>query len=789
MLAAWVVFPLLLGALSVGCGLLVEQGARTSIPGALIAPLGLATIIVESALATTTDTTSELAVPLVVLLAVTGFALAARAGRSLVPDRVSIAVGAGVFIVLALPVVASGDATFAGYIKLDDTSTWLAITDHVMHHGRHVSGLAPSSYEATLALNIGDGHGYPIGAFLPLGIGAGLLPTDAAWLFQPYESFLAAMLALALYELTGRMIERRALRAAVAFIAAQPALLFAYVMWGGVKEIASAALIALFAASLQWLLDDFRFERAVVPALTSAALLAVLSFGGAVWIALPLIGAAAVATRTRSLGRIAVVAGSYLAAGAAFALPSLLTAKGFLEPAKGVVTDANELGNLIEPLEFIQVAGVWPAGDFRVDPTRLGFTHFLIFIVAAAALAGTAAAVRARAWGLAIFVPATFISCVLVVRLGSPWIDAKALATASPAVVVAALAACAYVYERGYGAPAAAMAVLIGGGVLWSNALAFHDVSLAPRDRFHELELIGNRIGGQGPTLMNEYEPYGARHFLRRGDPEGASELRRRVVQLRAGGYLGKGGYADVDAFTLDAVLTYRSLVLRRGPGASRPPSVYKRTWHGRYYDLWQRPAAGGARIVEHLPLGDNSTQPGAPAPCAQVRRLARLVPPGGSLGAASADTPSIVQLGGAGPRGWQPDASNASVVTPVEDGELRTTISTGPGPRDLWLGGSVRRKLTVTLDGRRVAGVRHELNPSGGYIPLGRVDAGPGTHRVSLRVVDSSLHPGGGGPQLAIGPLAASAPDDDRPVMRVAPQDARSLCGRNLDWIEAVGP
>ena len=44
---------------------------------------------------------------------------------------------------------------------------------------------------------------------------------------------------------------------------------------------------------------------------------------------------------------------------------------------------------------------------------------------------------------------------------------------------------------------------------------------------------------------MTEYQPYGVRHFLRRLDAEGASELRRHLVALRGGGSLDKGAYAD----------------------------------------------------------------------------------------------------------------------------------------------------------------------------------------------------------------------------------------------------
>ena len=61
------------------------------------------------------------------------------------------------------------ETTFAGYITLDDTSTWFALTDRVMDHGRTVSGLAPSTYQQVLADYLPGG--YPIGAFMPLGLG------------------------------------------------------------------------------------------------------------------------------------------------------------------------------------------------------------------------------------------------------------------------------------------------------------------------------------------------------------------------------------------------------------------------------------------------------------------------------------------------------------------------------------------------------------------------------------------------------------------------------------------
>src|SRR5262245_13731696 len=122
---AWLVFPLVLGALSLGCGLLVEQAAGLTLPGALLFPLGLALLIVEADLVTMTNATAQLATPLAVALAVAGYGLASRRPRTV--DGWALGSALGVFAVYAAPIVLSGRATFAGFITLDDTSTWLAL--------------------------------------------------------------------------------------------------------------------------------------------------------------------------------------------------------------------------------------------------------------------------------------------------------------------------------------------------------------------------------------------------------------------------------------------------------------------------------------------------------------------------------------------------------------------------------------------------------------------------------------------------------------------------------------
>ncbi len=577
----------MLTVLAGGCGLLVGALCGRSIPGPLIPVAGFALIVVVGQFLTLADGAAELVAPVCVAIAVAGILLALPLGRL---DRWAAVAALSVFAVYAAPIALSGEATFAGYIRLDDTATWMALTDRVMEHGRDLDGLAPSSYEATLAFNLADG--YPSASSCRSVLGRALVGQDVAWLIQPYMAWLAAILALAVWSLAGALIASARLRALVAFVAAQSALLFGYYLWGGVKEVAAAALIASAAAMVAGVAGcGFAPGAVVVLAVISAALVGVLSAGGALWLvpALALAGALAV----RRLPARTAVARAALLAGVVVALSvPVLATGGLLPPTSSPLTDAAARGNLLGPLELAQVAGIWPAGDFRLDPVELAPTYVLIAVASIAAVAGLVLAWRARAWGVLAYAATALGAGLLICLVGSPWVDGKALATASPAIPLAAALTAAWLLGRGRRVEGAVLLAALAGGILWSNALAYRDVNLAPRDQLVELQTIGERIAGQGPALMTEYQPYGVRHFLRRADPEGASELRRRRVPLVGGGTLRKGEAADTDALDPGGLLAYRTLVLRRSPAQSRPPAPYRLTWRGEHYEVWQRPAA-----------------------------------------------------------------------------------------------------------------------------------------------------------------------------------------------------
>ena len=197
LVVAWLLFPLVLGLLSLGCGLLVERAAGCPVQRELYC--------LWASRPSWSSRSARRPLPrlrgsrrpswwLPRSLASARAARAAQAGRRLAgrPQRRLRRVRGARFL--------SGTATFAGYIKLDDTATWLAFTDRLLDHGRNVSGTRSLHVRGDRSLYLAGG--YPVGAFPPLGVVHELLGTDSAWLFQPYVAFLGSHAGARRYGLT-----------------------------------------------------------------------------------------------------------------------------------------------------------------------------------------------------------------------------------------------------------------------------------------------------------------------------------------------------------------------------------------------------------------------------------------------------------------------------------------------------------------------------------------------------------------------------------------------------------
>jgi hypothetical protein len=787
LIVAWLAFPLLLALLALGCGLLVERSAAIRLPGVLLLPLGLALIVVLSQIVTYWDATAEVAAPLVVAAAVAGIALSRARLREARIDPWARAAAAAVFGVFAAPVVLSGEATFAGYTLLGDTSIHFSLIDHVMEHGRDVSGLRPSSYEAAIDAYLDSA--YPLGAHTALGAVRPLTGQDVAWVFQPYLAVLAALTALSIYAIVLPVARSRAWSAFVACVSAQPALVFAYSLQGSVKEIATIWILALLVALVPVTVSATGggLRRFVPLAVVTSASIGILSLAVAPWLG-PLLGVAflglLVKQRFASNLRTLQEAAAFAIATAAISFPTLALSETFVRATKGVVTAPNELGNLAGPLDKLQLFGIWPSGDYRFEPGggSLEVTYVLVAVAAAAALEGIAWALRTRAFGPLLFVGVSLAGWGYATTQGSPWVEAKALAIASPAVMVAALLGPLALARIGRIAEAAVLAAAIAFGVVWSNALAYHDVDLAPRDRLVELKDVGERISERGPTLYMEFEEF-AKHFLRDADPTGWAEAWKPIAEG------GRFGFSeDIDRVPLDYVLDHRALVLRRSPSISRPPAAYERTFTGDWYEVWER--KGPLTVSTHTPLGDPIQASAAPR-CPRLRRLAEQ----GArkrMRLAYVPRPSSAYLVPARlefPPAWQVDGADPLTLRPAGPGRIDAEVLTRvPGRHRVWVQGSFGRGYRVSVDGKPAGRIEYELNPRGQYGLAGTVALAPGRHNVTIVRGGGDLRPGNGGSNRLLGPVVLSpVASEGRAVRYSRARDPRSLCRRALDWVELV--
>ena len=756
-LLAWLVFPAIALAICTGVGLLAERVARAQLEPALVPALGFAAAIAVLGPIALTGAGGWVLFGALALLAVAGVVAARRA--SALAARFRPGPGAcaalAVYVLYLAPIALSGEVTFLGYNLLNDTAIHLAIVDSIDDHGARWVEQAPSSYGA--AINDYVESRYPIGShelLAALRVPTGL---EADRVYQPFLAFSIALAAAALFALLRRTTPRRSLLiglAAATAVAGQ--LLFSFALQGGIKELTFIACLAAAAALAA-------HGEVRLMALAAAALYGIYGIYALPWIA-PLALVALWVVRPPL--RAAWIAVAVFAVAVVALVPDSIS---YYRHGEDVIRAETELGPLAGPLKALQAAGIWLNGDYRFTPDRSWPTYALGLVVVGLAVVALARGVRRRS-PLLLFIVPVLVAWAVTAPASSPYIDAKLLAVLSPGVL---LAAAVTLLDLPRARVAAVGAVVLGGALLVSNALAYRMAVVAPADRLDELREVDERFAGRGPVLVNEYEEY-TKHFMRRArgsDPyegwsAGRAELRDPRLPVAARAY-------DLDQLTPEFVQRWRLIATRRSPLASRPPSNYERVWRGDYYEVWRRTGPGPAL---QSPMGRPPFEVAAPLDCRGVEHLES---EDGRVVAAIRPQPRIVPVADAPlPPGWFADSA-AGTLTTNKGGTVATTFQ-GSGPARVWIRGKAFRDLEVRIDGKRVGTARH-LNGPNQWIEVGRVDLAAGQHRLELVRPTRSLGPGDAQSDV-IGPVAL-APEGPTRVLEGA--ELRKACGAPADWLE----
>src|SRR5262249_21636481 len=156
----------------------------------------------------------------------------------------------------------------------------------------------------------------------------------------------------------------------------------------------------------------------------------------------------------------------------------------------------------------------------------------------------------------------------------------------------------------------------------------------------------------------------------------------------------------DLDRLPSARLLAYPLIVTRRDPAASRPPSAYRLSWQGAYYQVWARDRHAPAALADTGLSGGSSEQ------CVLIGRLA----PGAARDGArlvAATSPERVRIPLAHvrkPPGWVLRPEGLALSGP---GRLSAPFALPrPGTWQLWLQGQIMPGVSVSVDGHPLGSI-----------------------------------------------------------------------------------
>jgi hypothetical protein len=793
--ATALLYPCVLAALCLGAGLLADRVSGDLLPSALLLTVGAATLIALSQLTTYVPGLAPVTPYAMAVAAVAGFGLARdrlrdamrRMRRWVFP----IAAGVVAYLIALAPVLLSGRASFSSYMALADSAVHMLGADYLLRHGQHYASLDLRNSYGQFVNNYYN-TSYPSGADTLFGGSSFLLGLPLIWSFQPFNAFMLACAVGPAWLLARKLGLDGALAALASLTTVLPALVYAYELFGSIKEVTALSMIltlGCLVAHRSWLRGG---ARGAIPfALVLAGGTSALGVAFGAWALAPAVVLAAVLAHMLFKGKVGLRATGLLvgasAAGLAIAAwPTWRGISGSLRVAQNIASTVNP-GNLHSPLRAIQGFGVWLNGSYKLAPSgaALTLTHALIALMLLAAVLGAAhLLVRLRAFALAGWLGSMLLVWFVVSRSVTTWASAKTLMLTSPVLVLMAwggVAALKSLPSGRVGAPLAALlAVALAGGVLASDAMQYRASNLAPTARYEELASLNARFAGRGPALLTDFDEY-ALYELRDLDVGGADFVYPpAALRPAAPGY---GDPVNLDRVAPTVLEGYPLIVTRRDPSSSRPPAAYRLLWQGTYYEVWQR-RARAAPALRHVALV------GAPkAQCASIGSLAQTATSAAERLVAS-QAPELIRVSLAQsqhPRGWGHERHGLVMSRP---GQLQVGFTLPHAGRwNVWVQGQIMPTVALGIDGRRRASISGELDgnslvPNTG--PPISVALGAGMHRVTLTRAGFGLTPGSEGSAVLDGIFLIPARQPEAGTLRSAPAAAwRSLCGGAYQWVE----
>lgn len=723
-------------------------------------------------------------------------------GRTRVPAgtvRIGAIVAAiGAALVVAIPFATSGRVGILGQgLVNDDMASHLLFAEWIGSH----AGPTPDLIK----------DGYPLG---PHAIVAAVSKVSGASLIQGFAGLtgaIAVLLALTAYGALGGI--RGWLRVPGAVLAASPYLTAAYLAQGAFKEPLLALALLGFTLGLPALRGTWSgtggSARAAIPlGVIAAGTIYNYSFPGLAWLlGTTIVWMLVIGLREHDLrlgerlrgARSAIALGIGIPVVAAlpeiFRLASFSNFKALSPSGTGPTVG---FGNLRQPLNPLEVFGVWPSGEFRITPANSTTPEIAFYL-------GALLALTAFAWGLGralsrreSALPSALLACTLLylvsLAVGTPYTQAKALAIAAPLIMLIAvrglLSADSLPGEEkdvpegggaaswppkplrpltGFAVPLLTLA--FAAAAAFSTLLPLRQAAVGPD--YHLQEMLGMRpiVDGQNVLFLGRdnfvsWELIGSEVYAPITNHYDVEEVHPlyRATDLNA-----KFDWDNVPPFVMNK---FKWVVTTSAAMQSQAPPGFTPRLRTGDFILWHRDRPVGQRRTLYEPIN-----PGAPLDCSNPEQA----PITKVRGTATVFTvqPVIGKV-------WNPSPA----LTQTKPAHMRLYLT--PGRWDLSLQYASTQPLHVTASGPGLASpfsteLRANLlfrGPSP-YYPVGSIDVRrAGTAIVTVDVGD----PPPIGRLLRteskayLAGLAATRSDPGRETIPLS-----QACGRYVDWYEVA--
>ncbi len=269
-------------------------------------------------------------------------------------------------------------------------------------------------------------------------------------------------------------------------------------------------------------------------------------------------------------------------------------------------------GNLVGPLSPFQGLGVWPAADFRGDPTENGW-ELGVALATLATVVGISLTIARRDWVLLTGTAFVVLTYVLVGEVSLAYNAAKALVIAAPLITLAAMAGLlTRVRGRGRALLLAGLAALFVLAAAHSSLMPLKGGIIRPNTQAEAFAQIRDAVTDE-PTI-----------FLGR-DNYAAWELRStRIAYLGFGARAAHYGFHpqpggtfnhDLDSLAPEELESGALLVTPNTLYASQPGPEFRHVLTNRWYKLYRRTRPSPPRYVLH-----ERGEPGATLNCSTER-------------------------------------------------------------------------------------------------------------------------------------------------------------------------